>query len=70
MLKLHRVPVTYLFTSVVSMEHTQTQQMQKASQMRFKDASFNLTEALISLGPDSPKGTYCYSATLQPSMGL
>lgn len=52
------------------MEHTQTQQMQKASQMRFKDASFNLTEALISLGPDSPKGTYCYSATLQPSMGL
>lgn len=37
------------------MEHTQTPQMQKGSQRRFKDAAFNLTEVLISFGPDSPE---------------
>lgn len=38
--------------------------------MTFKDAGFNLTEVLISFGPDFPKGIYCYSVSLQPSMGF
>lgn len=40
----------------------------KASRITFKGAGFNLTEVLISFGPDFPKGTYCCSVTLQPSM--